>query len=466
MKLNAHLIHAGGRQLNAPLSKLVPVILIQNAAALAGGGKHVVVGPQKEEILRGVAVVSGHAADLHLVQGDGNGTYGILGEHLPEQTGELLQVHGLVPQNFHKLVQHAAEDLPELGGLLRLLKAARLGLGSHLAFQGVLKVQFLQKAVERPYLGSGGLAGFQPLRQTGEGGLDPVAQRVYLGQILLPGGGPGGPVAVGILHPIHIPKPHTAVDLPLEDVVFKPVAFLRAQARKAGLQPAKHIVVLIAAAGGVQDPGEKAEGRFFQDVAAAAEIGGDLVALEDRLNGGLVVLNVPGGHRNVPAAARSLRQKAADGGGGLLHLGEKSVGLEEPDLGNVPFIGGGAAKKVTLQMAQGRDVLAFEHLHFHSRPLPLRQTAKAVQGAKGRLEYLLPAVGLPQEGDGERVGLPEKDGEAPALLGREVGEAVHINILAPGVARRLQTVAKPGHPVSGVQTGTEKPGLIGGVQKA
>ena len=72
MELDAHLVHAGGGQLDAPLGELRPVVLVQNSAALAGGGEDVVVGSQKEEVLGGMAVVPGHAGDLDLVQGDGN----------------------------------------------------------------------------------------------------------------------------------------------------------------------------------------------------------------------------------------------------------------------------------------------------------------------------------------------------------------------------------------------------------
>ena len=229
-----------------------------------------VVGPQEEEVFGGVAVVPGHAGDLDLVQRDGDGAHAVLRQHLAEQAGELLQLHGLLSQDFHKLVQHAAENVPQLGGFLRLLEAARLGLGLHLGFQGVLEMELLHEGVEGLHLGFGGLAGFQPLRQAGEGGLHPAAQGVDLGELFLPGGGPGGSVAVRVFRPVYVPQPHAAVDLPLEDVVLQLVALLWGQARKAGFQPAEHVVVLIAPADGGQDPGEEAEGRLFQDVAAAA----------------------------------------------------------------------------------------------------------------------------------------------------------------------------------------------------
>ena len=425
-----------------------------------------VVGPQEEEVLGGVAVVPGDAGNLDLVQRDGNGAHAVFRQHLPEKAGELLQLHRLVPHDLHKLVQHAAEDLPQLGGLLRLLEAARFGLDIHLAFQSVLKAQLLHEIVEGVHLGGSGLSGLQPLRQAGQGGLDPAAQGVDPGQPRRPGGSPGGPVAVGIFHPVHVPQPHAAVDLPLEDVVFQLVALLRLKARQAGFQPAEHIIVFISPPRRGQDPGEKAEDRLFQNVAAAAEVGGNLPALKHRLDDGLVGFHIAGGHRDVPAAAFSIRQKAADGGGGLLHLGEDGIRLEEADLGGIPVIGIGRAEEMTLQMAQGGAVPAGQRFDVHRLPLPLRQAAEALEGAEGRVENLLPAVRLAQKGDGEGMGLAEEDGKAAAFLGGEVGETVDINILARGVAGGFQAVAELGHIVPRVQAGAEEAGLIGGVEKA
>ena len=256
------------------------------------------------------------------------------------------------------------------------------------------------------------------------------------------------------------------MDLPLEDVVFQQVALLRLKARQTGFQPAEHVVVLTAPAQGGQHPGEKAEDRLFQNVAAAAEVGGNLAALEHRLDDGLVGLHVPGRYRNLPAAALPLQKQAADGGGGLLHLGEDRVRLEQADLAGAAAVGNGGAEEMALQVAQGGGVPGGEVLYPDGLSLPLRQAAEAVQGAEGGLENLLPALRLAEKGDGEAVGLAEKDGETAALLGGEIGEAVNVNILVPGVARRLQAVAELGHIVPGVQTGTEEAGFIGGVEKA
>ena len=135
-------------------------------------------------------------------------------------------------------------------------------------------------------------------------------------------------------------------------------------------------------------------------------------------------------------------------------------------MGGVPLIGQGFAEEMALQVAQGGGVPGGEGFHPDRLPLPLRQAAEAVQGAEGGLEHLLFAVRLPQEGDGEAVGLAEEDGEAAALLSGEIGEAVDADILIQGVAGFLQAVAELGHIVPGVQAGAEEAGLIGGVKKA
>ena len=136
------------------------------------------------------------------------------------------------------------------------------------------------------------------------------------------------------------------------------------------------------------------------------------------------------------------------------------------DWAGIPLVGQGFAKEMALQVAQGGGVLTGEVFDLDRRSLPLRQAAEAVQGAEGGLEHLLFAVRLPQEGDGEGVGLAEEDGEAAALLGGEVGEAVDVDILIQGVAGFLQAVPELGHIVPGVQARAEEAGLIGGVEKA
>ena len=231
MQLNAHLLHARRGQLNAPLGQLVPVVVVQNAAVLARVRQYVVIGPQQEEILRRVAVVPGDLADGHLVQGHGNGPHAVLGQHLAKQAGKFVQLHELIAQNLHELVQHAAENLPELGRLLRVLEPSGLRLGPQLGFQGVLQVQFLHKTVKGIRFLTRCFSQFQALGQSIQRSPHPAAQLVDPGQLFRPLLRQWNAVAVGILRPIHVPQPHLAVDIPLEHIVFQQVALLGRQPR-------------------------------------------------------------------------------------------------------------------------------------------------------------------------------------------------------------------------------------------
>ena len=206
-------------------------------------------------------------------------------------------------------------------------------------------------------------------------GGDPAAQGVDRIQPLLTGLGPGRAVAIGIFRPGHVPQPHGAVDLPLEHVVFQQVALFRRDSRQARFQPAEHILIFVSIADGGEHSGEEAQHRLFQNVAAAAEVEGNPVALKYRFNDPGVLLQIPGSHSDVPAAARSRRQQAADLRRGLLHLGKDVVRLPDPDAVRRSVIGNAFAEKVPLQMAQSGNVLPAQRLHPHGLSRLLRQAA-------------------------------------------------------------------------------------------
>ncbi|MPN27875.1 hypothetical protein SDC9_175309 [bioreactor metagenome] len=110
-----------------------------------------------------MAVVPGDLAGGHLIQRGRNGPHAVLRQQQPKQPCEGLRVHGLVPQNFHELVQHVAEDSPQLARLLRRLQFTLFAKSLHLAFQRGLKVQCLHKTVKRSYLLTHCLSGFHPV---------------------------------------------------------------------------------------------------------------------------------------------------------------------------------------------------------------------------------------------------------------------------------------------------------------
>ena len=256
------------------------------------------------------------------------------------------------------------------------------------------------------------------------------------------------------------------MDLPGEDIVLQLVALLRRQSRQAGLEPAEHVLVLKAVLDGGEDAGHQAPHRLFQHVAAAAQIHGDLIPLEHRLDDPLVVGHVPGGHGDVPVAALPRRRQRADVRRRLLHLGVGGVRLPDADGGAVPPIGLALAEEIPLQMAQGGALPAGEGLHGPPPSGLLRQADQLVTGAEGGPEHLLGALRLPQQRHGHGPRLPQQDLQGPPLLGVEVGEPVQEDVLVPAVAGGLQRLAELGHPVPCVKAGAMEPGLISPVQQA
>ena len=465
LELNAHLFHAAGRQADAPQGQFLPVIVVENAAALTHSGQHMVIGPQQEQVGIRVTVVPGDLRDGHLVQGHGDGAHAVLGGHLPQQAAEFVGLHGLVPQDLHELVQDGAEDLPQLGGLLRVLEAPRLRLEAHLFLQRVLEIQTLQETVKSIYFLPGCNVCFQPLIQLRKGRAHPAAQIVHPVQTGLAAVVPRCAVTVRIVGPVHIPEPHLPVDLPGENVVFQLVALLRRQTRQAGLQPAEHVLVLKAVFQSGEDAGDETPHGLFQHAAPAAQIGGNAVPLEYRLDGALVVGHVPGGHGDVPVAALPRRHQAADVRRRLLHLGKGGVRLPDPDGGAVSLVGLPLSEEVMLQIPQGGVVGAGERPDLPGAARLVRQPRQLVPCAERDLKHLLGAVRLPQQRHRQRPGLPQQNLQHPPLLGVEVGEAVQKHVLAESVAGGLQRLAELGHPVPGVKAGAVQPGLIGAVQQ-
>ena len=84
MQFNAHPFHAGGGQLDTPEGQRLTVILVQQAAALAGVRQHVVIGSQQKEVAGGMPVIPGDLTDGHLIQSHGDGTHAVLGQHQSE----------------------------------------------------------------------------------------------------------------------------------------------------------------------------------------------------------------------------------------------------------------------------------------------------------------------------------------------------------------------------------------------
>ena len=167
------------------------------------------------------------------VQGDGDGTHVVLGQHQPEQQGKFLQLHGGVPQQQGALLQTAAEDVPQLPVLLRQGGPLPLNQQVHPLLQPVGQADVLQKGVKgnrlppsRPVLILP-----QPLQRGGHPPPDAVHQGQQ-GPVLL---GPLHPVALGVPGPVLALGPAAAPDVPLQDVVLQQVNLLLGQAGETGL---------------------------------------------------------------------------------------------------------------------------------------------------------------------------------------------------------------------------------------
>ena len=398
-----------------------------------------------------MAVVPGDLGELDLVQGHGDGAHVVLGQHQLQQPSELLLVQRRVPQGVGELVHDGAQQLPELAVLLGLLELPQgLQLRRPL-LQPAGQVNLREKSPEGLQLPGGALPLLQSPGQTAQGAADPRPDGVDLpeglrllrGKVLLPPGGVGGPVL--------LPNPHGPVDVPGDDVVLQPVALPGGKASQPGLEVPEHVLVLIPAAHCVQGGGDEAQHRLLQHVAAAADIHRHAVALKDALDDRGILLQVPGGHRDVPEPELSRPRQGQDLGGHVLRLGKEALRPVKLYRLTVSIPLGAAAEEVGFQVLQGcLRRTGGEVDHPALCPLPVRQADQAVTGPETLAEDLQIAVPLPQEGDGDGPGPPQQDGDDRQLLGGEVGEAVEEDVLALGVPGGLQLLPQPGHQVPAV----------------
>ena len=174
------LVHPGGGQTDAPQGQGLPVVLAEQAAARVHRRQHMVIGPQQKEMAHRVAVVAGDLADRHLVQRHGDSAHAVLGQHQPQQPGKLLAVQLRVAQDLHELVQHAAEDLPQLAVLLRQLQLSCLLELSDPLPQGLRQPDLLQISVKHFYFFLCARVLFQPVMERFERRPHPAAQSVDL----------------------------------------------------------------------------------------------------------------------------------------------------------------------------------------------------------------------------------------------------------------------------------------------
>lgn len=126
LQFQPELRHTVGRKAHVERLERRAVLVLQNAAAAAHSGQHMVVRTHQKQHAHGVAVVARHFSQTHPVKGDRDRADRILREHKAHEPRELLRVQLGTAQHLHKLVKHAAQNVPKLRQLLRPLRFAAL----------------------------------------------------------------------------------------------------------------------------------------------------------------------------------------------------------------------------------------------------------------------------------------------------------------------------------------------------
>ena len=266
-------------------------------------------------------------------------------------------------------------------------------------------------------------------------------------------------IAVRAGRPVHIPQPHLSPDLPPDGVVLQQVAFLLRHAGHAGLETAEHILVFKSTRHRVHGGQQQRQYRLIQNVTAAADIGRDVITAEHRLQQRAVYLHVPGRHAHIPPA-HALPGKPPELGRHILHLGERRVGLIQPNgrLPAVPYLR--LAEAVTFQMSQRRAGCADKVFRFTVCAVILCHSLQPVTLADGVLKQLH-LVHIPQQRHRQAVGLMQHRGQNILLHPVEIGKSVHIHVLARQIVVLRQRIAQLLHPGAHVKAAAVQPRVIG-----
>ena len=452
-------VKGGVRQGDVPLRQRLPVVAVQHAAVLLDLGQQVVVGSQQKQYPHPVAVVAGDLADLHLIQRGGDGTHAVLGQHQPQQSGELLAVQLRIPQNFHKLIQHVTEDLPQLGVFLRQLHLSCRKQFIRLLPQGVRHTGRRRELIQRPGLVPCGGPLLQAVRQRRQrpAHLFPDAvdllqpDRALLRHVQS--------VAVGIQRPRHVPQPHIPPDIPPDHIVFQQVALRRRHAGHAGFQIAEHVLILKAAGHRVHGGQQQRHHRLFQNVAAAADVGRDAVTPEHRLQQRPVAIHAAAGHGNIPIAI-ALRRQLPDPGGDILHLGIGGGRLIEGHRAGLLLPYRVAAEAVAFQMPQRTVILPGEVGQTALHPRLMGHAHQPLLLGGGILEQLPAPVA--QQRHRHAVTPPQRQRQHALLLLVEEGKAIQIQILPVQIMGLGQAVMELLHAGAHIRLPIAQPRVIGG----
>ena len=342
---------AVGREPDIVLLQRDALLLPQHAGAALHRGQHAVGRAEQEQRAHRVAVVARHLGEVHAIERRGDRADAVLRQDQPQEPRKLLAVDGGVAQDLHELIQHAAEDRPQLRGLLRALGVAGLKQALRLLLQSFRQLHILQIPIERRDLLPRRIVA-QPLIEPCERRADARAQGVDRGEPRLGHFVPRDAVTVGVRRPCNVPHPHLPADIPGEGVVLEQVALLRAESRKAGLEAAEHVLVLKPARGGVQRAEHQRRDRLLQNIAAAGAVKGNPITGKHRFHRGFVGAQVPRRERDVAEAIALLTREAQNLRRGVLRLGVGVRGFEDADAAALPLPDRALAEEVPLHMGK------------------------------------------------------------------------------------------------------------------
>ena len=398
----------------------------------------------------------------HPVQGHGYGAHVVLGQHQRIEPAEGRPVHLRFAQHGRRLLQSRHRQLPQLavlGGQRRssvrsqLLRPRRKAPG---------KAHILQVFRQRPGLPGGGDSLGGCLRQRLQRPGRPAAQIVYPSESL------AGLVrifiapAARVLPPWPRAGPRAAPQVPHQHIVFQLVGLLGAQTRKAGAKVGENVTGLPAAGDYFVGSRDKGGQRPGHHVAFSCEIQRHAVVGEHALQRRTVVLEAPDGHGDVPPAAARFPGKPDALRGGQFAL-RRDAGGAVKGHGPAPVhAGGGIGKHVVFKKFQ-RLFFALGPLEgavpdffsqFAGRPL------QRAHGGPGHSVHLAVSVAA-GEAHGDFCAFFQKLRDHPALLGREISEAVDVYICFRAEIAFRYGFGQPGEPVGRVGAAVGHHGVVG-----
>ena len=432
------LLHPVRRKEDLVLLKRCAILVAQYAAAVLRRRQHAVVRAEQEKRSHRVAVVSRHFAKVHRVERHRDRPHTVLCENQTHQACKFLGVEGRVSQNFHKLVEHAAKNAPQLCRFLCPLGIARGKKLLGLRLQGLRQVHLFQVVVQRAHFFLRRAAAAHALFQAQKCSLHACAQRIDRFE---PGSRlvrPVRTVAVRMRRPRRFPRPHRAAQLPLERIVFKKIALFHAKSGKAGLETAEHILILKAAACSVERAEQQRQHGAFQNVAAVGIIERNAVAGKYALDRPRVGIKAARRNGDLAVAVASLARKLQDLRRDPFALAVGGARLVERDrIGRLVIFVRRTEKAAldvierAMHLGRRQDLFLAGNTHIareRIQPLPHTQ-------AFGKKLALLR---IAQQRDRHAVRAPQQKAQNVQLPPRKIGKSVEENILPVDISRRLQ----------------------------